>query len=301
MQGGQSCCFPQLTAVLAFSCSCLVSFSHSEVRQFSLNAVLWFKTSSLWSTAFPALGGVLSLCFFTDRTLCAESLVLCSTSSLLGRFRIPSTPSSVYVWLQFSVCFSVLWGSSVSNAALLLKSALWSTMCPALGGGLSPHPTVFATFPVFAHWEFRTENLVLCPVPFLWGRFSILLTPSAVCVWVQFTVCLSVLLGRISLPRGCSGLCSCVVHDVHLFLLPIDTQAGLELEVAGRNGANFSKCSTARGYFPWARCSGWCRVWFLLMLFLLDEGRREGGKKRSEKPPCGRTFSRARPALLAMP
>jgi hypothetical protein len=36
------------------------------------------------------------------------------------------------------------------------------------------------------------------------------------------------------------------VHGAHLFILPIDTQAGLgQAAVVGRNGANFSQCSTA--------------------------------------------------------
>jgi hypothetical protein len=50
------------------------------------------------------------------------------------------------------------------------------------------------------------------------------------------------------------------VHDAHLFLLPIHTQSGLELVAAGRNGANFSQCSTAWGSFPRARGSVCNRV-----------------------------------------
>jgi hypothetical protein len=58
-----------------------------------------------------------------------------------------------------------------------------------------------------------------------------------------------------SLTKGCAGLCSqgwvgefYVVHEAHLFLLLIDTQAGLQLAAvlvvvaaaAVRNGSNFS-------------------------------------------------------------
>jgi hypothetical protein len=64
--------------------------------------------------------------------------------------------------------------------------------------------------------------------------------------------------GRISLPRGCIGLCSQgleeeshVVHGAHLFIVAIDMKAGLEkVAVAERNGANFSLCSMAWGGFP---------------------------------------------------
>jgi hypothetical protein len=44
-----------------------------------------------------------------------------------------------------------------------------------------------------------------------------------------------------------------MVHDVNLFVLSVDTQAGLELAVEGRNGTNFSQCSVVWGGFPWAR------------------------------------------------
>jgi hypothetical protein len=47
---------------------------------------------------------------------------------------------------------------------------------------------------------------------------------------------------------------SCVIHGAHLFVLPIDAQAGLEpsLAVAEKKGANFSQCSAAFiGYFSY--------------------------------------------------
>jgi hypothetical protein len=47
-----------------------------------------------------------------------------------------------------------------------------------------------------------------------------------------------------------------MVHDAHLFILPVHMQAGLEPAAAGRNGANFSQRSVAWGGFPWARDLG---------------------------------------------
>jgi hypothetical protein len=48
-----------------------------------------------------------------------------------------------------------------------------------------------------------------------------------------------------------------VVYGAHLFILSVDTKAGLELVAAvGKNCANFSECSVVWGGFPWARGSG---------------------------------------------
>jgi hypothetical protein len=52
-----------------------------------------------------------------------------------------------------------------------------------------------------------------------------------------------------------------MVHGAHLFVLPIDVQAGLEpAAVAGavavRNGIKFSECNVVWGGFPWDRGSG---------------------------------------------
>jgi hypothetical protein len=41
-----------------------------------------------------------------------------------------------------------------------------------------------------------------------------------------------------------------MVRGAHLFVLSIDGQAGLELEVVVRNSAKFSQCSMAWGGFP---------------------------------------------------
>jgi hypothetical protein len=48
-------------------------------------------------------------------------------------------------------------------------------------------------------------------------------------------------------------------HGAHLFLLSIDAQAGLMLQVVAvaRNGAKFSQCSVTWGGFPRAKGSGY--------------------------------------------
>jgi hypothetical protein len=102
-----------------------------------------------------------------------------------------------------------------------------------------------------------------------------------------------------------------MVCGAHLFVLPIDAQAGLEQkEAAGRNGTNFSQCRTEWGGFPQAMGSG-CRSLILVdALFPLDGGRRREGKKsrkiKGERNCCGRNccrgggFPRAGPTLLAV-
>jgi hypothetical protein len=45
---------------------------------------------------------------------------------------------------------------------------------------------------------------------------------------------------------------SCMVHDAHLFVLPNNSQAGLELAAMGRNGTKFSQYSAVWGGFPQA-------------------------------------------------
>jgi hypothetical protein len=50
-----------------------------------------------------------------------------------------------------------------------------------------------------------------------------------------------------------------MVHGAHLFVLSIDMQAGLEpvmVAAVVRNGAKFSQCNMAWGYFSWVRGSG---------------------------------------------
>jgi hypothetical protein len=46
---------------------------------------------------------------------------------------------------------------------------------------------------VFVYWEFSIGSLVLCPTPFLWGRFSVPPAAFAVSARLQFVVCFSVL------------------------------------------------------------------------------------------------------------
>jgi hypothetical protein len=52
------------------------------------------------------------------------------------------------------------------------------------------------------------------------------------------------------------------VHSAHMFIMPIDVQAGFELMAvsADINGANFSHCSMVWGHFPQARGSRCHRV-----------------------------------------
>jgi hypothetical protein len=45
-------------------------------------------------------------------------------------------------------------------------------------------------------------------------------------------------------PKGWVGE-SCVMCGAYLFVLPVDTQVGLEPVAAWRNGANFFQCSVA--------------------------------------------------------
>jgi hypothetical protein len=72
--------------------------------------------------------------------------------------------------------------------------------------------------------------------------------------------------GGFSLPRSCAGLCSQgwigefhVVHGAYLFVLSVDTQAGLEpvaVAAAVRNGTRFSQCIMVWRGFPQTRGSG---------------------------------------------
>jgi hypothetical protein len=136
MQGGQSYCFPQLTTMLSLSCSCLVRSSLSKVGQFSFECCPLVQEISSVIHYLPWFERWL-IAVFVHWGFSAENLVLCLTTFLWGRFSVLPIPSAVHVWLQLAVCFSVLWGSSVWDAALWLRrSSLWSTTCPALGGSL---------------------------------------------------------------------------------------------------------------------------------------------------------------------
>jgi hypothetical protein len=63
----------------------------------------------------PCFGGVLSLCLFTG--ISVLGVYLFAPPLFSGAGCVPPTPSFVCVLLQFAVCFSVLWGSSVLDAA----------------------------------------------------------------------------------------------------------------------------------------------------------------------------------------
>jgi hypothetical protein len=161
-------------------------------------------------------------------------------------------PSAAAVW---SFPPPVMWDSSVLNAAFWFRrSALPSTTCPALGGGLLPSLALSLSCVYLLRvqgWEFSSLPLLY----FLQGRFSVSFTTlCSLCVLLQFALCFCLfqfcLLGvgsfcpgtaLVYLPGGWVGL-SHVVCGVHLFVLPINTQAGLEPAVeVGRNGTNFSQ------------------------------------------------------------
>jgi hypothetical protein len=178
MQGGQSYWFPQLIVVLSFSYSCLVSSSPSEVGQFNFECCPLVQISSAIHY-LPCFGGGLSLCLFMESSALGVKF-FAPPPFLWGRFSVPPVPSAVYDRLQFTVCLSVLWGSLVLDVALWLRrSALWSTPHPALGSGLSP--THFQ--PSLPFLCLFTDGLGLglapCPAPFLWCRFRVPHTPSA--------------------------------------------------------------------------------------------------------------------------
>jgi hypothetical protein len=60
-------------------------------------------------------------------------------------------------------------------------------------------------------------------------------------------------------------------------------QGSLEPAAAGRNGTNFSQCSTVWEGFPQARGSGSCSLILVDVLFLLDGGGKRQGKKIGER------------------
>jgi hypothetical protein len=103
--------------------------------------------------------------------------------------------------------------------------------------------------------------------------------------------------GGFSLPRGCTGLCFQgvgreVMHGSWCspVNLPNHSQAVLESVVAGRNGANFSQHSVVWGGFPQTKASECPRIWFLLMLCLQLDGRREVKKKKRPRKGWGWFF-----------
>jgi hypothetical protein len=141
MQGGWSFYFPQLTSVLSFSCSCLVSFSPSEVGYIDFECCPVVQELTLHSTTCP--GFEVAYC-----CVCSLSVWYWDFSSLpyplsLGRFSVPCTPSTVCVWLKFTVFqfswavwFLVLLSGSRDQVSDPLPALLWRIACCLLA--LSP-------------------------------------------------------------------------------------------------------------------------------------------------------------------
>jgi hypothetical protein len=150
MQGGHSCCFHQVAAVL-------VSFSPSKVGQFSFECCRLSQRSSLGSTS-------------------------CTT---LGSWPVSSPLLSVFVLFLISAeCWQLLWGVGLSPSSL---SAFMSLLTSAGAGGssgrLACHPVPALSLCYFRNMSLRVQ--LLAP-PSRAG--SVLYPTSAVNVRLQFTV-----------------------------------------------------------------------------------------------------------------
>jgi hypothetical protein len=112
-------------------------------------------------------------------------------------------------------------GNSVLNTAICVTgSAPGSTTCPASGGCLLPHPCaqlLCLSQPLLSASS-SSGRLVCHPTPTLSlccfspcspGQVQCSTPTSTVGIRSQFSLCFSVLLrGEVSLPRGCTALCS---------------------------------------------------------------------------------------------
>jgi hypothetical protein len=197
MHHGWNYWITQLITVLSFSCSCLVSSSPSEVGQFNFECCLVVQEISSAIHNLPCFGSGLLLYLFTG-------------SSALGVYFFAPPPFSgtgcVTPTLS-AVCFSVLWGSLVLDAALWLKrSALWSTTFPAFGSGLLP-----------AHSQYSL--LFLCLFADAWHWINYLLLPLSLVCLLSVNCLLFSFVEGISVDRGvlngawCSPLCSVNWHS----------------------------------------------------------------------------------------
>jgi hypothetical protein len=252
MQGGRCYCFPQLTAVLCFSCSCLVSSSPSEVRQFGFECCPLAQKISSIIHYLPCFGewliaGLLSVFpVFIYWAFSTEFSSLPHSLSLLQVQHVPPPPA-VCVWLQFTVCFSVC--GAVQFWMLLSGSG--DHLCDPLPALLLRVAYCLPTLSlcccscvyllIVCCWVY-----ILASPPFS-GAGSACHLPSPLSVLNYSSLIFSFLGEVISLPRGCASLCSWgwigesnMVCGAHLFVLSIEMQAGLEPPAVGRNGANFS-------------------------------------------------------------
>jgi hypothetical protein len=95
--------------VLFFICSCLVSSSPSKVGQFNFECCrLVQEISSV--IHYLSWFAVAYRCVCLLRVQCWGFIPLLQPLSL-GRFSVPPAPSAVLDRLQFTACFSILWGS----------------------------------------------------------------------------------------------------------------------------------------------------------------------------------------------
>jgi hypothetical protein len=98
--------------MLSFSCSCLVSYSPSQIRQLGFECCPLVQKIISMIHDLPCFGMWL-VAVFIHWVFSTESLVLCPNPFLQRRFSIPPTPSSVHVWLQFTVFQFCWWGISL--------------------------------------------------------------------------------------------------------------------------------------------------------------------------------------------
>jgi hypothetical protein len=171
MQGGQSYWFPQLIAVLSFSCSCLTHRGGS-VQVWMLSCCSGDQLCNL----LPDLLLMWLFAVFVHWEFRAGGLFLCLV---------------LFLWSRLCSTCSLCCPCSVLNAPLWLRrSALWSTTCPALGSGLLPaHCQSLLPF-LCLFTDCLALKLAPCPPPFC-GAVSAF-HPSDV---HQFTICKSLLLG----------------------------------------------------------------------------------------------------------
>jgi hypothetical protein len=173
----------------------------------------------------------------------------------LGQVQHFTHPATVCVLLLFTVWFQ--FHRSLWFWMLLIGSG--DQLCdplPAMLWGVGNHLPALILCCHYCVYLLRVQSWVLLIALPIFSDAGLVCHPStphcAVCARLQFTVCFSVLLEGIRLPWGCAGLCSWgwigspVFCGVHLFVLSIDTQAGLEPAVVGRNGINFFQCSMVR-------------------------------------------------------
>jgi hypothetical protein len=151
MQGGQSYWFPQMIAVLLFSCSCLVSSSPRKLGQFSFECGLWFRRSALPSTTCPALE-VACCCVCLLGFPCWVFISLPRPLSL-GQvvFQLPPLLSVFYYSLLFVFQFCGQFSFECCSLAKEMSSVIH--YLPCFGDWLIACPiSVFTAFLMFVYW-----------------------------------------------------------------------------------------------------------------------------------------------------